>query len=88
MRRKTRGDQKVSFVKCPYGGNCVWAGHTEVVGGLNLAMLHFNSEALPIVGSSEAPELFGHRLRTLITRATVEDSTASLGQKPSVRDVL
>ena len=37
-------------------------------------------EALPSVGSSEPLECSGHRLRTSMTRATVEDSTAGLGQ--------
>ena len=39
-----------------------------------------NSEAFPLVGSSEPPEFFGHRLQSSMTRATVEDSTAGLGQ--------
>ena len=34
----------------------------------------------PSVGSSEPPEFFGHRLQTSMTPATVEDSTAGLGQ--------
>ena len=32
-------------------------------------------------------EFFGRRLRTSMTRATVEDSTTGLGQNPPVRDV-
>ena len=44
-----------------------------------------NSEALPPAGSLEppptpSPEFFGHRLQTSMTCATVEDSTAGLGQ--------
>ena len=35
---------------------------------------------LPLVVSSESPEFFGHRLQTSMARATVEDSTAGLGQ--------
>ena len=41
-----------------------------------------DSEALPLVGTSELPEFFGHRLQILTTRATVVDSTAGLGQTP------
>ena len=40
-----------------------------------------NSEALQ-PGELGTLEFFGHRLQTSMTRATVEDSTAGLGQKP------
>ena len=46
----------------------MWAGHAEVVGNLNPAVLQ--SEALPHVGSSE---FFGYGHQTSMTRATVED---------------
>ena len=40
----------------------------------------FDSEALPPVGELGTPEFFGHRLQISMTRATVEDRTADLGQ--------
>ena len=54
---------------------CVWAGRR-------------GTEARIASPSSEPPEIFGHRLQTSMTRATVVGSTGRSGPKASVRDVL
>ena len=60
----------------------MWAGHTEVEGELNLAVLLLKkkSEPLPPVGSSEPSSSSVIDFKTSVTRVTVEDSTAGLGQ--------
>ena len=63
---------------CARGGDSVCGRATEVVGELHPAVLHLKQ--LPPVMSSETPVFFGYRLQTLMTRATVEDSMADLGQ--------
>ena len=57
-----------------------WAGHTQLAGNKIPQCFTFNSEALPPVGELGIPEFFGRRLHTSMTPATVEDSTAGLGQ--------
>ena len=59
---------------------CVGGSHTEVVGDLNPAVLHLQQGGTPTCGELGIPEFLGRRLQTSMTRATVEASTAGLGQ--------
>ena len=58
----------------------VWAGDTEVVGEVNPAVLHRKQCGTRTCRELGTPEFFGHRLKTSMTRATVDDGTAGLGQ--------
>ena len=59
---------------------CVWAGHTQFVGDLNPAVLHLQQGGTPTCGELGIREFLGRRLQTSMTHATVEASTAGLGQ--------
>ena len=59
-----------------YGGNSWCERATQRTWDASLK----NSEALQLVGEFGIFEFFGHRRQTSMTRATVEDSTAGLGQ--------
>ena len=60
----------------------MWTVHTVVLGELNLVVLHLGSEESPLVESSELSQFCGHRLQTLKTRVTVEDSNGRSGPNP------
>ena len=93
-RRKVQRRRKEAFeaVETPWLRHCLSrSGGNSICGGIATQMpwgysipqcFTLNCEALPLAGSSETPEFFGHRLQTSKTRATVEESTAGSGPRP------
>ena len=73
--------REVVLSPAPTAATLCVGGHTQVVGELFPAVLHHLKQwNTPTCGELGTLEFFGHRLQTLMTRATVEDGTARMGQ--------